>query len=1068
MKKLLNLLVLVILGFFILVSSCTKETFTEADAYASQADLALLQDSIAKSQALLLDSLRKVGGIIDYSVAIVNASDASWSWSNNNYNSKGSQGLDAVTVSISQYGKVSTVTTDASGIAAFKDLRIGTINVNVKKTGFTEVDFVAVLPALPDSSTVAAYDVMRSVATMVPVFSTTDNLSTISGLATVETDLTNDAPEAAANVKIFATVDIGDYDFYDRYLYNPYNGDISYSNYSQSYSYSENIDTYNDGGLTWKFDYYGVIKQIAYHSTISSAITAADGTFSLSVPSSPDGLPIRVFSSEFAANQSILQATLNNAPVWGTQSIRTIFGDENSYYTYSPIPALGLLSGNVQSAYVQFSAPTGAAAAQPTTVATATAVLASSGIVSVNITSPGEGYTQPPLVVIEKGSGFNSVQAEGTAVVNGGKVTGVTITSGGSGYRPDDITPVTFLESVDKQAYATAEFTFSLTDINLNDEGSGYVQTPPSVTILGSGTGATAHAVMAAEVSKITVTTPGSGYTQPPHMVIADNFYAWDAVTPVMTTNNPLFSITYNGLNTTLWPSSPAPVATIIGTGGAGATASVTLGTAGKVTGFAALVGGSGYTSAPTITVNGGGGGFGATAVATVISGVVTNISIVDQGQGYTSIPTFAFSGGGGTGASATAVLGFPVQTISLTAPGTGYSNVTSVNIDNGGTPVNYVGECQIKYNMGVRDVTFAPNGYFYKAVPTVTITPLDGNGSGATAVATLNWRINDIQVDNQGTGYKYDNTNNVTVRIDAPSGNGTQAQASAVLGKGLLSRVEIDEFGQGYTAPPNVYLAVGEGSNPTRQAKLTATVSGGQVTAITITDPGAGYDFDSYTIGAYYLDISTYNTSATASANANPRSGQIDYIQIGDPGSGYAVVPTVEIVNDQESNPDNGNGFGSGAVATATVVDGRVSAITVNNAGSGYYTAPLIKLTVASSVMKAVAKCIVDSDGRITGVDFSGGYPYTQGFGYNAVPTVTFLPSVTGKGTGAAGVAILNDGRVESVVMTNQGSGYIGKNNPADMKPVTPDLDLYVLARAGKSYIRDIYFGTGKRTITQ
>lgn len=1066
MKKILNLIIPVILGFMLMVSSCKKETFTEADAYASQSDLALLQDSIAKSQAILLDSLRKVGGIINYSVAAVDASSSSWSWSNGN-GGKGAQQLDAVTVTISQYGKTVSVTTDASGIAAFKDLRIGTINVNIRKTGYTEVDFVALLPALPDSTTVKAYDIMRSVATMVPVFSTTDNLSTISGLATVETDLTNNAPEAAANIKVFATVDVSDYDFYGRYIYNPFNGDMSYSNYTESYVYDSGIDSYSDGGLSWKFDYYGVIKHIAYHSTVSTATTAADGSFSLSVPSSPDGLPIRVFASEFAANQSLLQASIGNAPVWGTQSIRTLFNIDNSSYNYSSIPSIGLSAGEVQSAYVQFSAPTGTAAAQPTIVASATAVMASSGIVSVNVTNPGEGYTQPPLVVIPKGTGFNSIQAEGTAVVAGGKVTGINITSAGSGYRPNDNTTVQFIPSVITQANATPEFTFSVTDIEINNYGSGYSQTAPAVTILGSGTGATAHAVMSAEVKTVTITNPGSGYTRAPHMVISDNFDAWDNVTPVMTTKNPLFSITYDGTNSFLWPVAPAPTATIVGADGSGATANVTLSTIGKVTGFTALVGGTGYTSAPTVTITGG-GGFGAQAQATVLSGSVSNIIITDPGQGYTSIPTFTFTGGAGSGASATVVLGFPVQTIALNAPGVGYSNVTGINISNGTFTNNYIGQCQVKFNMGVRDVIFSPNGWFYKATPTVTITSLDGNGSGATAVAALSWGITDIQVDNQGAGYKWDDANNVTVKIDPPAGNGVQAAATAVLDKGVLSRVEIDEFGQGYSASPNVYLESGGGVRPTRQAKLTATVSNGQITGISIADPGAGYNFGSYIDGDYYITITTFNGAAQASAVANPRSGQIDYIQINDPGAGYSIVPTVEIVNDQESYPDNGNGFGSGGAATATVVDGRVSSIAVTNAGTGYYETPLVKITVASSVMKAVAKCIVDNDGRVTGVDFSGGYPYTKGFGYNSVPTVTFFPSVTGKGSGAAGVAILNNGQIENVVMTNQGSGYIGKNSPDAMQSVTPGQDMYVLARAGKSYIRDIYFGTGKRTIIQ
>jgi hypothetical protein len=119
---------------------------------------------------------------------------------------------------------------------------------------------------------------------------------------------------------------------------------------------------------------------------------------------------------------------------------------------------------------------------------------------------------------------------------------------------------------------------------------------------------------------------------------------------------------------------------------------------------------------------------------------------------------------------------------------------------------------------------------------------------------------------------------------------------------------------------------------------------------------------------------------------------------------------------------------------------------------------------------MKAVAKCLVSADGRITGVDFTGGYPYTKGYGYNAVPTVTFLPSVTGKGSGAKGVAILEGGQIDNVVMTNQGSGYIGRNYPTSLKnlAITPPQSEPILATAGKAIFRDIYFGTGKRIIEQ
>jgi hypothetical protein len=1049
MKQILKIGILIFIGFVALISSCTKDTFTEEDAFTKQKDLELLKDSLATRQELMRDSLQKMGGIINYSVAAVLASDATWAYTGSK-GDKGIAGLDGVVVTVAQYGKIISATTTANGIASFKDLRIGTVNVNVSKTGYTEVDFVANLPALLDTVFVDAYNLVRHVGTMVPLFSLTTNLSTISGIATVETDLTNDAPEPAANVKIMGVIDTDDSNFW-RYVYHP-EGDIVRSSECDC--------------EWWSFDYYGVIKQIAIHSAISTATTAADGSFTLQVPSTPDGLPIELVPSEMAANQSILQATVNGVTVFGVQSLRTLYGP-SIVYTYSTIPTIGTAAGQAQSAYVQFSAPTGSPSAQPSTVATATAVLAPSGIASVNITSPGEGYTQPPLVKFAKGTAYNSVQAEGTAVVSGGKVTAITVTSPGTGYKTSDNPTVSFIEDISQAATAIPEFTFSITDIDISGAGSGYAQTPPTVTILGSGTGATAHAIMGAQVNQINITNPGSGYTQTPHLLISDNFTALDVATATMTQDNPLSSITFNGLSATLWPASPLPSATIVGDG-AGATASVALSTVGKVTGFQAIVGGSGYTSAPEVTLTGG-GGFGATATATVVAGAVTAVNYVDQGQGYTSTPTVTFSGGAGSGASAAAILGFPVQSITMTAPGVGYNTVTAINVNNGGPNVNYVGFCQIKYNMGVRSISFVGAGKYFSAVPTVTITPKDGNGSGAAATATVNWVINDIEVDNMGSGYKQDDDNSITVRIDAPTGYGTQATATATLGNGVLSKVVVSEAGQGYSAAPHVYMTVAPlGVIPVKQAEMTATVSNGQITGITIADPGVGYNYTSYDNGYYSITISTYNSVAGATAHANPKSGQIDYIQVSNPGAGYAVVPTVEIVN--SVNQADANGFGTGATATAVLTDGRVSSVNVTNAGSGYYVVPTILITIPISSMKAVAKCVVAADGRITGVDFTGGYPFTKGYGYNAVPTVTFFPSVTGKGSGATGVAILKDGQVDNVIMTNQGSGYIGKNYPAALRNMTftPPVTQSILATAGKAYFRDIYYGTGKRIIEQ
>jgi len=585
------------------------------------------------------------------------------------------------------------------------------------------VDFVAILPALPDSVYTDAYSLVRQAGTMVPMFSLTDNLSTISGIATVETDLTNDAPEAAADVKIVATIDVDNPSFIYKYIQMPY-----YDVYECDYC-----------GY-WSFDYYALIRQIAFHSTVFEATTAADGSFSLQVPSTPDGLPFVLCADEFATNQSLLQATLNSAPVWGVQTVRTMFGPPSAM-TYSTIAT------NVQSAYVTFSAPTGTPDAQPTTEAEAYAVLTSSGIVSINMIYQGEGYTQAPRVYI----------------------------------------------------------------------------------------------------------APGSGYTD-----------------------------------------------------------------------------------VPLVTIS-----------------------------------------GGGTGASATPVRGFPVTDISLNAPGVGFDDVTSIFLDDGTVSAEFYGDCDVKFDMGVRKVTLNDGGYFFDAAPTVAFTPVDGNGSGAAATALITWEIMDLVVDNQGSGYISDDANDVTVLIDPPAGAGVQAEASPVLGNGVLSGVEIYDHGQGYTAPPNVFIMEeSEGDiipTVTSAAQLSATVSNGQVTGLTITDPG-----------------------------------------------------------------------------------------------SGYYVTPNVNITVPYSLMTAVGRCTVESDGRIKGVEFTGGYPFTQGFGYDTPPTLTFTASIPGKGSGAEGVAVVNEGRVTNVIMTNHGSGYIGKNNPYTAKASAFLPSASVMATAGKAYIRDINFGTGKRTIEQ
>jgi len=574
---------------------------------------------------------------------------------------------------------------------------------------------------------------------------------------------------------------------------------------------------------------------------------------------------------------------------------------------------------------------------------------------------------------------------------------------------------------------------------------------------------------MTGYVSSLALTNPGAGYTATPTVTIAAGTGTLATATANMTTFNPVLSVT---------PPSAANYTVkrlgtrITGVGSGALTDSTNISSSGRLNSISVTAGGTGYVVAPTVTITGGGGS-GAIAHAVLTGPSVTSIVVDVKGSGYTSNPTVTLSAPpAGTTATGAALREFQITGVNVLSSGNGYvAASTAVQFETAPASGVYVAApagVTAVLSQSIASLSIGVNGDGYTSAPAVTITPSDATtpSTAATATSAILYKVKDITVTAQGSGYE---GTDIVVTFAAPP-SGTTATAGVISRiNGTLHRIILANPGSGYTAAPNVYLTVtAPGLIPVHQAEMTATVSGGQVTGITIADPGQGYDYASDATGKYTATISTYSSAAAATANPNPKSGQIDFIQISNPGAGYVVVPTVEIVN--TASTADANHFGTGAVATAVVTDGRVSAITITNAGSGYYIAPTVKITVASAVMTAVAQCTVNADGRITGVTFPGFYPYTKGFGYNAVPTVTFTPSVPGKGTGATGVAILKNGTVDDIIMTNQGSGYLGKNNPGTTQNLTikPDNGVPIVLFAGKTYVRDLYLGTGYRMTEQ
>jgi hypothetical protein len=120
--------------------------------------------------------------------------------------------------------------------------------------------------------------------------------------------------------------------------------------------------------------------------------------------------------------------------------------------------------------------------------------------------------------------------------------------------------------------------------------------------------------------------------------------------------------------------------------------------------------------------------------------------------------------------------------------------------------------------------------------------------------------------------------------------------------------------------------------------------------------------------------------------------------------------------------------GAGVSATATATIVNGGVTFVTVTNRGDGYKTAPSVKFSppitgqvatgIATMIGGIVDLCEPDASLlRVQGVEI-----VNAGYGYTTPPTVEFYG---GGGDGATAVASIGNGIVGIITVTNGGSGY-------------------------------------------
>ncbi len=380
------------------------------------------------------------------------------------------------------------------------------------------------------------------------------------------------------------------------------------------------------------------------------------------------------------------------------------------------------------------SAPTVTLSGGGGTGATATAKL---GALSAAVVAGGTGYVVGDVLTVSGGTFTTAAQLLVTAVA-GGVISAVSVQTPGV-YSVLPTSPVAVTGGTGTGATFTP--TWQISALSITAAGSGYTSNPSASFSGGGGTGAAANATVSYTVASILITAAGSGYTTAPTVAISGGSGTGATGTTTLATAGAIAAISFSNFGSGY---TVAPSVVLTGGGGTGAIVTTALNTttSGTLARVDILNAGTGYTSAPTLTLTGG-GGTGATATATLSAGgAITGVTVTNGGTGYTSSPSVTFTGGGGTGADASAVLSaYSVVTgIAITAPGSGYSVAPTISFVGGGGS-GVVATAALASTGLVTILTLTSAGV-YKTAPIVTIS--GGGGTGATGIYRLpqNWAI--------------------------------------------------------------------------------------------------------------------------------------------------------------------------------------------------------------------------------------------------------------------------------------------------------------------------------------
>jgi hypothetical protein len=470
---------------------------------------------------------------------------------------------------------------------------------------------------------------------------------------------------------------------------------------------------------------------------------------------------------------------------------------------------------------------------------------------------------------------------------------------------------------------------------------------------------------------------------------------------------------------------------------------------------------GSGYTSAPTVTTR-----------------ALASNEVIDYGSVLTAVLTYASS-----------PYTYPVQSINVTAAGSGYLSSPTVALSGGKTQ---------KFAT-VTSVVLANNEMYYASAPTVSFSGGGGTGAAATVVIGTNEAEN-MAPFNSGSiesytvteGYVLASNIDSTFNFNTPTNPGKVATVNinkaapesklentfycmAPMGAGsdTVPDYLIASRGTGYTPGtysqniPNYFAGDGQGT------MSVVIAANGTISSVTVSTSGSKY----YRIEAPF-GTPTPTISITVGGGSGGQVKLFDMMAycrayrilntasvFDNKGTGYVSAQIASLTNISIGSAVSGLSFGQAislgslitrpkvTVTSVSPILNRVLSINITSAGSGYTSPPTISLTAPTGYE------IGSSTPAIVGITFGAAvntgtvsvpatitpnmnytrspftYPIASlnltngGSGYTGTPTIT-LGTANGSG-GTASVSAMNftygpsTYTVGSVTITTPGTGY-------------------------------------------